>query len=261
MKARLPDNIQAIQVAFNKGEGFVHSITFEGDSVLTIGAVDTENTDDDLKKGRVERFTLQEGQTLLGCQLYHDDWLRGVRFMTWQQPVVDDPLEEEPEPTAIDEKCACTDSEAKDGICSVCSKAKKVITEGVTCDKGDELMHRVASDDAPKQWCDRCAKAIYGGDEYYACYRADIDCQYRCCQNCIKYLLFMPGKHCNQGHPLKTVNPASPEEDGSPGRPTCSCHLCGQAIESTHKYFSHCRYNCCAACFKGKEKPDLNVIL
>ena len=197
MKARLPDNIQAIQVAYTKDEWGVHSITFEGDSVLTIGGADKEDTNSDHKKGKIERFTLQEGQTLLGCQLYHDNWLlrecRGLRFMTWQQPVVDGPLEEEPEPTESDEKCACTNSEAKDGICSVCSKAKKVVTEGVTCDKGDKLVHRVASDDAPKQWCDRCPKPIYGGEEYYACDRVDIDCQYRCCFRCIIPRLFVPG--------------------------------------------------------------------
>ena len=73
--------------------------------------------------------------------------------------------------------------------------------------------------------------------------------------------MFVPGMHCNQGHPLDTMNPASPKEDGSPGRPTCSCHLCGQAIESTDKYFSHCEYNCCNGCFKGKEKLDLIAIL
>ena len=37
VKARLPDKIHAIQVTYTKDECYLHSITFEGDSVLTIG--------------------------------------------------------------------------------------------------------------------------------------------------------------------------------------------------------------------------------
>ena len=78
-----------------------------------------------------------------------------------------------------------------------------------------------------------------GGNEYYACHRADIDCEYRCCRNCFKGIakMMVPGVHCNKAHLLEVVNP-TPKEEGSPDRPTCVCHLCGGSIESKNKYYS-----------------------
>jgi len=58
IKSQLPTNIQTIDVAFTKDEWFVHSISFQGDSILTIGGADSKNTQMNLRKGRTERFTL-----------------------------------------------------------------------------------------------------------------------------------------------------------------------------------------------------------
>ena len=46
-QAQLPNNIKTIDVSFTRDEKFVHSIIFQGDSILTIGATDSENTEDD----------------------------------------------------------------------------------------------------------------------------------------------------------------------------------------------------------------------
>lgn len=47
LQAQLPNNIKTIDVSFTRDEKFVHSIIFQGDSILTIGATDSENTEDD----------------------------------------------------------------------------------------------------------------------------------------------------------------------------------------------------------------------
>ena len=54
IKAQLPTNIKTIDVAFTKDECLVHSISFKGDSILTIGGADSANTRDDWRKGRTD---------------------------------------------------------------------------------------------------------------------------------------------------------------------------------------------------------------
>lgn len=55
VKTKLPKNIKSVEVAFLQNEDNVHSITFHGDSVLTVGAIDRINKkDEDFQKGRVE---------------------------------------------------------------------------------------------------------------------------------------------------------------------------------------------------------------
>ena len=55
VKTKLPKNIKSVEVAFLQNEDYVHSITFHGDSVLTVGAIDRINKkDEDVQKGRVE---------------------------------------------------------------------------------------------------------------------------------------------------------------------------------------------------------------
>ena len=69
-KAELPTGLTRIQVAFTKSEMLIHSIKFEGETVLVIGLIDTENTEEGYKKGRVETFDINPGETLLGCEIY-----------------------------------------------------------------------------------------------------------------------------------------------------------------------------------------------
>ena len=40
IKAELPNNIKTIEVSFVKSENAIHSISFQGDSILTIGGAD-----------------------------------------------------------------------------------------------------------------------------------------------------------------------------------------------------------------------------
>jgi len=61
IKAELPNNIKTIEVSFIKKENAIHSISFQGDSILTIGGADKKNTYDDLRKGRTKKFTLLQG--------------------------------------------------------------------------------------------------------------------------------------------------------------------------------------------------------
>ena len=90
--------------------------------------------------------------------------------MTWTPPVVEASIDALPEKvTAPIEKCECTTSESKEGVCQTCSKPKKVFVGGVTCDKGDEMAACNAKDDAPKGWCSICANSICPREEYYAC--------------------------------------------------------------------------------------------
>ena len=206
----LPRGLTEIQVAFQKDEKLVHSIKFVGESVLEIGAVDTDETDKDRRKARVESFVIKSDESLVGCEIYlnsNDKCVYGFRWMKWCRPSADLKIDPEPSLLALpssEEFCNCAGSEANDGKCLACSKQKKVVEKGVTCDKGDELEHRIASADETKQNCSECCLRIMPLDEYYACKRANTDCQYRSCRNCFKgeLLMFVPGFHCNRGYPL-----------------------------------------------------------
>jgi len=64
----------------------IHSIRFEGDTVLQIGSVDT-TSDDDYKKGRVETFEIKPAEELLGCEFFSGDFgVLGLRWLKWERP-------------------------------------------------------------------------------------------------------------------------------------------------------------------------------
>ena len=124
--------------------------------------------------------------------------------MKWHRPIIDATVVDEPSRLALtnssNDFCACVGPEmTKDKACTACGKPKKKFKEGFTCNKGDDLVHFMAAgDNKPKQWCALNGCAIYGEDEYYACKRADVDCDYRCCSNCYRGIkLFVPGEYCN----------------------------------------------------------------
>ena len=70
VKARLPYGLHTIQVAFTKDELRLHSIKLEGESLLEIGNIDDEETNDKEKKGRLETFRLTPEETLLGVEMF-----------------------------------------------------------------------------------------------------------------------------------------------------------------------------------------------
>lgn len=60
----------------------------------------------------------------------------------------------------------------------------KMFKLGVTCNQADEMVAFIANDDAPKQWCSICSNLVNPKDMYYACAKAEKDCDYRCCWKC-----------------------------------------------------------------------------
>ena len=89
-QVELPRNLKRIQTTFTVNEDVVHSVRFEGASVLEIGLFDTENSGDGNKKGRNETFVLKSGETLIGCEIYMEQNIpRGIRWLTWQQPTAE----------------------------------------------------------------------------------------------------------------------------------------------------------------------------
>ena len=72
LMAKLPSELRRIQVAITKNEKLIHSIRFEGDTVLHIGSVDAHDKHD-YKKGRVETFEIQQAEALLGCEFQSAD--------------------------------------------------------------------------------------------------------------------------------------------------------------------------------------------
>ena len=70
-----------------KDEALIHSIKFEGDSTKEIGLVDKEDTEDENRKGRVERFTMQPNEKLLGVEMFHDTaYVYGIRWLKLRVP-------------------------------------------------------------------------------------------------------------------------------------------------------------------------------
>ena len=73
-------------MAITKDEKYIHSIRFEGETVLQIGSVDAHN-DDEWKKGRVETFEIEPAEALLGCEFLSDDYgVLGLRWLKWVRP-------------------------------------------------------------------------------------------------------------------------------------------------------------------------------
>lgn len=159
VQARLPDNIRTIDVAWTIDGKFVNSVTFHGDTVLIIGGNEIEDMANDYKKGRVDVITIEKTQTFYGFEILHDNYVRGLRLLTWTPPVDlrVDIVPEQPVTTIV--KCTCIEGNEYDYFdnCTKCCRLKKLPREGFTCDKDDELVFHFASDDAPKQWCSICA--------------------------------------------------------------------------------------------------------
>ena len=85
--APIPENLKQIDVAFMKGEHFMHSMRFVGDTELEIGNVDKVRTPENERKGRVEKFVVEPDEELLGCKIECNDYATfGVNWLTWHLP-------------------------------------------------------------------------------------------------------------------------------------------------------------------------------
>ena len=95
--AQLPRNIRVIDVTFHENDYVILSLTFLGDSTLTIGSVDTD------WKGRVESFTVPKEKALLGFEIFRsvesENFFKGLKFLTWDQPLLNPQLATVPELT------------------------------------------------------------------------------------------------------------------------------------------------------------------
>ena len=60
-----------------------------------------------------------------------------------------DPEAQLPQPV-FEEFCTCESSDFEADKCLTClGRKKRVVEVGVTCDKGDELVHRIVGDNEP----------------------------------------------------------------------------------------------------------------
>ena len=80
----LPLNIHTVKTVFTKNELYIHSIRFEGDTVLSIGRDDEQSIQKkEYEMSRIETFKLGTHETLLGVELFNDQrgTTVGVRWM------------------------------------------------------------------------------------------------------------------------------------------------------------------------------------
>jgi hypothetical protein len=73
----LPSEVKTIEVIFGYGEEYFNSISFHGESSLTIAPQPA------YESYRKETFTVPAGQELLGFELFY---FSGIRFLTWKRP-------------------------------------------------------------------------------------------------------------------------------------------------------------------------------
>ena len=87
--AQLPNNLKRIDVYFTKGEHYLHSMVFTGDTVVHIGRTEDDDVyfGGNFVKDRVEVFELDQGETLLGCEIHHTKANTiGVTWLKWNLP-------------------------------------------------------------------------------------------------------------------------------------------------------------------------------